>query len=508
MEKTNYYLSQDTEGLLTYLLGQLEYDIDQETIREICEQYFKKVQATLRRYLPESLNLLPFSEQEIKQGLTKAIQAEAYPREEYCIVKLDRYIELEEIELDQYQLEITRDNDGRSIQRRGAKPLTEQINNLKQKIQGRKVILVDDGTFTGRTIANTSKLLTSANIEIETAFVFAGNPEIQKIEDIEIRYSKPLTNLFDWIDIRDFSLLGGRSQPDNRFTKPYLAPFTNGEKASLDQNPNLLPLSQELVAISNELIAQVNNLLPTPLRVKDLSRANLGIPIETDQPEMKLEEINNQAILVLNFLEKIGLTKIPELIIFDMDGTIYQLDGENGQFQGSTLEKEIEQSAISFILEKENCTPEKAREIWDQANSGERASYNLSEKFGISREKYFEAVWGTVDLTKIISEENRQTVKKTFEALKTFGIECQILTAAPKVWANKVIEFFRIEPFLAKTTTAEEYTNKVEIFQQVPNPDRSVSIGDQLETDILPAQNLGLSTFQVTPQKNLNTLTI
>lgn len=205
-------------------------------------------------------------------------------------------------------------------------------------------------------------------------------------------------------------------------------------------------------------------------------------------------------------MTKIDLNKI-ENIIFDMDGTLYRLDSESGGFYGSSLQKKVNQNAISFIRGKENCSESVAIEI-SQSGKGrnEGLSFFLSERYRITRDDYFNEVWN-INPEGIVKEFETavESVNKLFENQKNLIL----LTAAPAVWKNKVIDYLKLNSHFSESFTGDMFETKRDIFEKLTNKldvRKTLSVGDQLETDIKPARELGMKTFHVKHPREIKNL--
>lgn len=126
-------------------------------------------------------------------------------------------------------------------------------------------------------------------------------------------------------------------------------------------------------------------------------------------------------------------------------------------------------------------------------------SLGVEKTFGIDRYRYFEA---NFDLEpKKYLEQNKSLIP----IMKKVCGKAAILTSAPLVWAKKVLNFLEIDQyFKGAVFTGEGDIRKPnpEAFRQVLRfldgpPNQVISIGDQEQTDILPAKTLGMKTIIV-----------
>ena len=75
-----------------------------------------------------------------------------------------------------------------------------------------------------------------------------------------------------------------------------------------------------------------------------------------------------------------------------------------------------------------------------------------------------------------------------------------LLTSAPRAWANKVLQYLKIDDCFEIKFTGDQFKSKEDIFRilaQRYNPANITSIGDQEKTDLLPAQELGMRTLKI-----------
>jgi FMN phosphatase YigB (HAD superfamily) len=73
-----------------------------------------------------------------------------------------------------------------------------------------------------------------------------------------------------------------------------------------------------------------------------------------------------------------------------------------------------------------------------------------------------------------------------------------LLTTAPKVWAERVLAYLGIAEYFEDLYTGEKFGQKDEIFRIIAGRyQNATSIGDQIETDILPARAVGIKGIRV-----------
>jgi len=193
-----------------------------------------------------------------------------------------------------------------------------------------------------------------------------------------------------------------------------------------------------------------------------------------------------------------GLMERVGVVVFDMDGTLYKLDSEDGRFSSSSLCKQMFENTIQFIMDREDIEYGMAERIMREALKHEVGmSVFLAEKYGITRKDYFDTAWN-IDPKGIITDFGRavETVRK----IASRGKKMILLTQAPSVWQRKVLDYLEISDCFDEVYTAEDFKLKTEIFEKVKRESGGkviLSVGDQFETDIKPARELGMEVFLV-----------
>lgn len=193
-----------------------------------------------------------------------------------------------------------------------------------------------------------------------------------------------------------------------------------------------------------------------------------------------------------------------ETIIFDMDGTLYQIDGRTTGFVGSSLEAAIFQNALAYIQIREQCDLEMAQAILTAAQADPAGvSRCLSQRYNIERSEYLSQVWRVIPDAIV---QNFETAVAIVKQLNNLGIRLILLTAAPAVWQQIVCSFIGLTNEFEEIYTAEMFSSKEEIFLQLAatnDPTTILSVGDQLTTDIEPAQKCGMQALLVTSPTDL-----
>lgn len=190
--------------------------------------------------------------------------------------------------------------------------------------------------------------------------------------------------------------------------------------------------------------------------------------------------------------------------IFDMDGTIYQLDGDNGGWKNSTLQKKVKSNSAKLVSKKENISIEDAETIIEELNQkGTFLSLYAAERYGLTRKEFFDEVWN-IDPSTIVN--NYQEALTVLVELAKQKIELILLTQSPQVWQNNVFTFLNLQNIFSEIHTGENYLHKTDVFlilAETRNPKTVLSVGDQLHTDITPAAEQGFHTFLVSSPNDL-----
>lgn len=194
-----------------------------------------------------------------------------------------------------------------------------------------------------------------------------------------------------------------------------------------------------------------------------------------------------------------------KLIIFDLDGTLYELRG--GSFKKSSLQRRVIKNAQNFIatrLAKSNF--EAQRILSDvQKQYGEEISIGLEKEFGLNRYDYFNTVWN-ISARRIVNKE--PGLRRSLLILKkTYNLA--LVSDAPLVWINSVFKELKIRDLFGKNIFSGEGNRRKgfsNAFSSVTRelkvrPSNCIVVGDQEETDIIPAKKLGMLSVFINRRK-------
>jgi len=192
---------------------------------------------------------------------------------------------------------------------------------------------------------------------------------------------------------------------------------------------------------------------------------------------------------------------IKKLIIFDLDNTLYQLKG--GTFNESLLNKKIQANAVKFISKKLNIPRKKAKTLLEKIiqKRGENISIALEKMFNIDRHEYFNTVWNIKADKYIIKGDDLNSMFSDIRQKFDFVL----VSDAPLIWIKSVLKSLKIlEVFKEKIYSGEgdnrkifynTFDNILHIYNKKPKD--CIAIGDQEDTDIIPAKKLGITTILI-----------
>lgn len=503
--KSTYVITQDTRAIFERInKGELSDDF-----LVAVERYFDAVQDIILFGYNNTIDVAAYKERDIAKRLTTAVKEELHKDPDVYCICLDRFL-LTDIEIQYperfFRFSVTRTADGIKVPRSGDSPFAEQIKNLTQTIPNinrKQAILVDDGIFSGGTFQDVLRMfqLSRVPVNIKSVIGFIGSKEKQNGAII----LEPIENLYEWVDIRDFSPLGGKTIATSRnnfvaSAAPYLYPWTFGEGASFDTSPYMFAISRAMILEFQKLVVSFEQSVCNTLRFRDLAKSGFTFPTSTVIKDGLPVFLNDRVSDYLDHcLQKIDEEQKRLVYIIDMDGTLYQLDGERGGYTGSKLEKNVFENAINFIKIREDCSTDEASAIYASGVAEPVGLSNyLSERYGISRSDYFDSVWD-IDPTAIVQQY--EIPVQTIRELKQTNIKLILVTSAPRVWMKRVLETLGIQDAFELIFTGEQFGTKNEIFKRLAGwyvPSNVVSIGDQEKTDITPAKAYGFRTLLVT----------
>jgi FMN phosphatase YigB (HAD superfamily) len=193
-------------------------------------------------------------------------------------------------------------------------------------------------------------------------------------------------------------------------------------------------------------------------------------------------------------------------IIFDMDGTLYELKG--GSFRSSGLYDTIIDNTLSYLSERLKKTNSDIHKILDDIleKYGTSISVGLEKEFKIDRYDYFNSVWD-IDSKKFV-EFKPGLYLFLLDLKKDFDLV--LLSDAPRIWIDNVLkqlgiqEIFKERIFSGEGSERKEFGNAFVNICKMMDSDAGdcVVVGDQEDTDIIPAKKIGMKTVFIGKDKN------
>jgi FMN phosphatase YigB (HAD superfamily) len=214
---------------------------------------------------------------------------------------------------------------------------------------------------------------------------------------------------------------------------------------------------------------------------------------------MTHEKENTASIPMLNheLLADIGF------VILDMDGTLFVLGGEGKKTM--TSDPQYINRTRQFIMNHEVVEDESEANCILASVRGEDGgvSLGLSERYNIPRKEVRHFVWD-MDLEGIV--KNFELQVQAVRMLAAQGKTMILLTSAPPIWTEKVLNYLNLTDVFRRRYDGDMYPEKKDAFRYLArkfDPAHTVSIGDQMDTDIIPAHNVGMHVFLVTSPESL-----
>lgn len=206
-------------------------------------------------------------------------------------------------------------------------------------------------------------------------------------------------------------------------------------------------------------------------------------------------------------VENLRFNKV-EIAIFDMDGTLYQHDGENGTIKNSSLFNCVISNSVKFVAAREDSSTEEAIKLVMHAHSTDKIGISnfLANRYGITRSQYFDEVWD-IDPSGIVKDYEKRC--EYVKAISRSGLRMFLLTAAPRIWMINVLNFLDLNTAFERKYNGEMFDTKEDVFISLAkefNPNSLLSVGDQDYSDIVPAANLGMQGFLVKDSSDFSKL--
>jgi len=192
-------------------------------------------------------------------------------------------------------------------------------------------------------------------------------------------------------------------------------------------------------------------------------------------------------------------------IFFDLDGTLYELPG--GSYSKSPLKRYVLNNARDYIASKLNKTKTEATLILQKIlkKYKEEISLGVEKELNLDRNDYFQTVWNIPARPVVIKERN---LRKNLLALKKY-YRLVIISDAPLIWVKNVLEELNIYDIFRDNIFSGESNNRKGLQTAFPRVIKflrlksreCISVGDQENSDIIPAKKIGLKTIFISQSK-------
>jgi len=509
MKSKRYVLTDDVYSLFSQLR---HFNASEESpiLYKKVGNFVQLVRKTLESSLLEKTVVQHYSKSKIEEEIAiKVVRLLNLHKNSLCVC-LDRDL-LHDLEYSPkyrgrfFRFQICRTHTNTKVPRHHSESFAHQIQTLKNKILEnniKELVLVDIGIFSGNTIRSIIELFSRGEIicDIKNIVTYICKPEIKKqFSKAKITSITEHTNLYEWVDLHDFTPFGGKIIPKKRSFHyaeaiPYLFPWSDGSSASLHLEPKFFSISKKLIRAFLSLIEYHDRINPLKhMTMEYLLNSGFSIPnnIQSTIPYSKNMRLVHYLKECLKIIE---VEENKKVLIFDMDGTLYNYQNSDG-FKNSILNNKIKINAIRFIKKKERCNLKEAKSIYEiglQDNVG--LSAYLSSKYKISRKDYFDTVWNIAPSTII----KKSSIVEQLKRLREYRLI--LLSSAPSVWVNSVLTYLKAKQYFDYVYCAEDFNTKDDMFRMISKrykPNNCLSIGDQIHTDILPARKWGMKTFLV-----------
>lgn len=286
LEKQQYIITQDTFGIYENI-SQGRFSVPKNSINK----YAADIKEIIQRGVDPSgeIEVILIDEKNINEDLGQLVEAELLNDPNSICVCLDRFLlpELQnkpDFKSRFFRFGINRKVNNEKVPRIGYGTFKNQLDNLASTVGGienRNIILVDDGLFSGSTMKKVKDLFSTIKV-----ICFLSNQDaFQNTSNVQI--ARLIPNLFEWVDMRDFSTFGGKLIQSNKrnsisLAEPYISPWSNGETASIN-NANFLETSKQLILAQKELIIDWQKALGGDLKFKDLISKGFPLPFNRNK---------------------------------------------------------------------------------------------------------------------------------------------------------------------------------------------------------------------------------
>lgn len=194
-----------------------------------------------------------------------------------------------------------------------------------------------------------------------------------------------------------------------------------------------------------------------------------------------------------------------ELAIFDCDGTLYRQPDQ--PFLDTPFWNEVSERSIDLIMDqtrRNNLQAELFFNFLFDKYDGE-ISQGMMKEVGVPIEQYFVRTWGQIDPGDYVREWIVR--REILDNIRDCNIGLAVLSNAPAVWVERVLEFVGVADFfkdLVWTGEGKIRKPKEDSYIRVANHfgvefKNVVMIGDEEKNDIVVPNKIGINTILVNP---------
>lgn len=194
------------------------------------------------------------------------------------------------------------------------------------------------------------------------------------------------------------------------------------------------------------------------------------------------------------------MQKKVKYFIFDLDGTLYKFDKElSPSFKESQFRKDLKNRVLSFISNTTGFDEKKSLIEYENLKLDFNGDFSLAlnSKYGVPKEEYTSVVW-KMDPQNYIKKNTN--LRNELQKLKG---RIALVTGSPKIWAIPTLKYLNLLDLFEPSIFTYDFSIKKpdpNIFLHVTKHlnakiEDTIAIGDNLNTDILPAKKVGLKTL-------------
>jgi len=200
--------------------------------------------------------------------------------------------------------------------RPGCDTIADQIGKIKYHANGKPVVLVEDGIFSGGTVQYVVSTLQSVGVKVShviVGFVFPSseaNIEKLRADGIDVAWLQEFEELLDWVPDHDFlplvpncgKVIGVKpfglatpyySSEGLAYSVPYVYPFAPVESWASVPEDSKRDLAKKCISLSQQIYTKLDILNDRKIKLKEVAVAPQPVTIPTRLGESKMVSIGN-----------------------------------------------------------------------------------------------------------------------------------------------------------------------------------------------------------------------